>query len=774
MAGSGKLPLDLVTTFVGRDEELARACRLLSHVRLLTLTGPGGVGKTRLALRVAHRLQTSAADAAWLIDLGTLRDPASCTPEGVYAHIAMAMGIRNHGTAGLDVLLNHVRNRRVLLVADNCEHLVPATRACVTALLRAAPHVRVLATSRQPLGVDGEHTLVVQPLPLVAAVDLFRAHATQAGASPGALADARVINDLCRRLDGLPLTIQLAAGRMRTLSARQLLDRLDDRFHLLTDTRAGTDRQDRHSTLERVVQWSHALCTGPEQLLWARASVFRRGFDLAAAEVVCAGDGIDRRDIVDLVAGLVDKSVLTVDHTTSPARYGLLDTLREYGLRKLDEVGQLRSTQERHGEYCRDLVARAASTWLGPGELDTMTTVYRDLPDVLAVVDEYVDRRDLATARAICRDVVRVRAPFFWGCLDLVFQTLSRVLEASGDDPVRTAEEAADRAGTMAAAAWVAVTQGRHETWRALVADAHRLLQQWRLEPTPPVLLAEGGGEALGFGNARAIGLLDGARTAFGAHDNTAGDQHMATMMWAMAWAFAGEPTDAVAASAEYLRRAEHAGAPWATTWALWTLALAMLRSGDCQRATEYVDRALRLQHDMDDQWGLMWSIELRAWIIATQLDRVSDPRREAERAAWLLGAAGARQHRLGVSLAGLRPLADRHAHARARLAAELGDLGLAETMAAGTRGHAKAIDVALGQPTSRRPTAAGDSGLTDREREVVALVTAGLTSVQIAAQLRISRRTVDEHVRNIGRKLNLRSRALIAVWGASQVTLGS
>src|SRR2546429_7869230 len=180
MTAPGNLPLD-IAAFIGRDAELVQACHLLSHVRLLTLTGPGGVGKTRLALRVASRLQTSAHDGTWMIDLGGLHDPSGCTPERLYAHMALALDIRHHGSAGLDVLLDHLRSRRVLLILDNCEHLVPPTRPCVTALLRAAPHVRVLATSRQALGADGEHTLAVPPLPQPVAIDLFTARATAAG-----------------------------------------------------------------------------------------------------------------------------------------------------------------------------------------------------------------------------------------------------------------------------------------------------------------------------------------------------------------------------------------------------------------------------------------------------------------------------------------------------------------------------------------------------------------------------------------------------------------
>lgn len=770
-AARGNLPAD-IAIFVGRDDELKNAIRLLRRDRLLTLTGVGGVGKTRLALRIAARLQATNHGGAWMIDLGTLHDPPRCTPERLYAHIALALGIRHHRGAGLDVVLDYLGTGRVLLVLDNCESVVVATRVCVTELLRAAPHMRILATSRQVLAAEGEHTVVVQPLPLPDARALFIARAAAAGAPVAALADTQLVADLCRRLDGLPLAIRLAAGRVRTLSLQQLLARLDDRFQLLAETGALSSRGDfpqRHSTLEHVVDWSYNLCSAAEQQVWARASVFASAFDLAAAEAVCGGDGIDKSDIVDLVSGLVDKSVLAVDNTTGTARYALLDTLRDYGLRKLGVALEIPRVRGLHRDYYRGLVAQAAATWLGPGELDAMAAVHQELPDILAAIDTCVTKGQLPTARAICRDLVRVRAPFFWGFLQVVFERLRRVIDASSRYPVRTYEDAADMASTAATAAWVAVTQGRHDTAQRLLASAHDVLNGRGIEPIAPVLFASGGSYALGAGSPQAIALLADARAAFGRGVDTRGDEHMATMMWAMAIAFAGEPSAAVAASAEYLRHAEDAQAPWAISWALWVAALAALRSGDHERATDCIGRGLRLQRDMDDQWGQTWSIELCAWIIAARLNHTPSPHGEAERAAWLLGAARARQHKLGVTLAGLRPLADRHAHAHGQITAVLDDVAIAAALAAGSRGQAQAVRIALGEPTPRRATASGNGGLTDREREIAALVAQGLTSAQIGAQLRIGQRTVDVHVGNIMKKLGINRRAAIANWAAAQ-----
>jgi len=752
-AAAGNLPAEL-TRFFGREQELEDAVRLLRQTRLLTLTGVGGVGKTRLALQIAARLRAADHVRAWMIDLGTVHDPVTCTPQRLYAHMALAMGVHQHAQAGPRVVLDHLGAGRELLVLDNCEPVVPATRVCVTELLGAAPHLRILATSRQVLKADGEHTLLVPPLPPRDARSLFIERATAAGADVAAPVHADLVADLCRRLDGLPLAIRLAAGRTRLLSLRQLLAGLDDRFKLLAETG--------DSTLEHVVDWSYQLCTGAEQKVWARASVFASTFDLAAVEAVCGGDGIDTSNMVDIVAGLVDKSVLTVDSTTGTARYQLLETLRDYGLAKLLTAAEVPHLRSRHRDYYHRLVARQADTWLGPGELDAMAAVHQERPDILSAVDSAVTQGQLPVARAILRNLVRVRAPFFYGFLPAVLERLLRAIETASRYPARTVAEAKDVAATAATAAWVAVTQGRDDTAQRLLGVAHQALDGFGVT-IGPVLFAEGASQALGAGRPEGIDLLAAARAALSGGAETSGDEHMATMTWAMATAFLGTPAAAVAASAEHLRNAEARRAPWAISWALWVAALAALRGDDHQGATDYLRRALRLQRDMRDQWGQTWSLYLCACVIAARLGDAPDARAEAELAAWLLGAARDRQRMVGVSLPGLPPLADLQTHAHAQIAAVLDESSIAAAMRGGSRGQAHAVRVALGEPTPRRATASGNGGLTDREREIAALVAQGLTSGQIGAQLRIGPRTVDVHVGSIMQKLGVRRRIEIA-----------
>ncbi|MFC7643914.1 AAA family ATPase [Streptosporangium lutulentum] len=339
-----------VTSFVGRRHEVAEVKRLLSGAHVVTLTGAGGVGKTRLALRVAADVRRAFRNGVWLVELAALDEP-----ELLVQTVAEALEIRDRSPRPpLKVLTDHLRDKQALIILDNCEHLLHDCAVMTETLVRAAPDLRVLVTSQQTLGVDGEHTLTVPPLALpdsglvrpsteaLAQSDAVRLFAERAGA---VLADFAVTDDnreavegICRRLDGLPLAIELAAVRLRAMSVQQLFNRLDDRFRLLTSgSRAVLPR---HQTLRALIDWSYALCTDQERALWERVSVFAGDLDLEAAETVCSGDGIASGEIVDLVIGLVDKSVLVREEYPSGVRYRLLETIRQYGRDRLRESGE--------------------------------------------------------------------------------------------------------------------------------------------------------------------------------------------------------------------------------------------------------------------------------------------------------------------------------------------------------------------------------------------------------------------------------------------------
>jgi predicted ATPase len=333
--------------FVGRREELGRVRAALAAARLVTLTGPGGIGKTRLAVQAATEVRRSFRHGAWMAELAGLRDPGLLATE-----VARAFGLRDQSASwAVATLADSLAGRQALLVLDNCEHLLDACAVLADALLRACPYVRIIVTSRQVLGVPGEVTFPVLPMSVPAegqlpvseslleyeAVRLFAERG--AAVLPGFAVEAgnrEVIAELCRRLEGIPLAIELAAVRLRAMSPEQILARMADRFGLLS---AGDPATPRHGTLQAALRWSYDLLTPAEQALWRRSSVFTGSFDLDAAESVCAGDGIAAEAVVDLVDGLVAKSVLLRRPGGRTARYAELDTIREYGQQRLAEAG---------------------------------------------------------------------------------------------------------------------------------------------------------------------------------------------------------------------------------------------------------------------------------------------------------------------------------------------------------------------------------------------------------------------------------------------------
>jgi len=353
------LPADL-TSFVGRRRELLELPGMLTSSRLLSLTGAGGVGKTRLALRLARNLVNEFRDGVWLIDLAPLS-----LPDLVPQTIATALGIREgaHRSAR-DVLLDTLRERELLLVLDTCEHLIESCAELVEVLLGGAPALRIVATSREALGVSGEVVHRVPSLSLPEALtsvpdELIASEATQLFVERASAVDpaftatshnASVIARLCRRLDGIPLAIELAAARIAVLSPEQIEARLQDRFRLLTGgARRAVARQ---RTLEATVDWSYQLLSDAERRLLSRLSVFPATWSLEAAEYVCGGDGISKHDVLDLLSRLVGKSVVAVDREFAGARrYRLLETVRQYARERLVQSGAADRLNDRHFEY---------------------------------------------------------------------------------------------------------------------------------------------------------------------------------------------------------------------------------------------------------------------------------------------------------------------------------------------------------------------------------------------------------------------------------------
>ncbi|ARX81106.1 LuxR family transcriptional regulator [Streptomyces alboflavus] len=375
----GQLPVER-TSFVGRAAEIARVRAAFAQAPLVTLVGPGGVGKSRTALRAAEGLGDRFPDGVWLAELSGLRDP-----ELVPATVAAVLELPEQvGMEPLDAVVAHLRGRRLLIVLDTCEHLVDACAMLCDVLLREAADACVLATSRQPLDVPGEQCLTLAPLAAEDAVELFvqRATAVAPGFTAGEDNQAQ-LSALVGRLDGIPLALELAAVRLRAVPLSHLVSRLDQRFGVLTGGRRTAPA--RHQTLRTAIDWSYELCLPRERELWARLSVFAGSFELATAEQVCGGGEPAPDDVLETLVGLVDKSV--VQHLgAGTGRYRLLDTLRAYGAERLAEADGTAVVREAHFAYYRRLGQRLWDDLLTDAQAELFRTMRAEVTDVRAAL----------------------------------------------------------------------------------------------------------------------------------------------------------------------------------------------------------------------------------------------------------------------------------------------------------------------------------------------------------------------------------------------------
>jgi predicted ATPase len=387
-----------LSSFVGRSAEVEELSEAVRSGRLVTLIGPGGVGKTRLAVETAAALREEHRDGAWLVEFASVTEP-----DGVAPAVAGALGAAAAGLIGppspdstVELIVRYLAGRSLLVVFDNCEHMIDQAAALAETLAGTVPGLRLIATSREPLGVPGEVLVPVGPLALPAAVELFvdRARAVR----PGFTADGRtrpVINDICRRLDGLPLAVELAAARLRSLTLATLAERLDDRFRLLTvGARTALPRQ---QTLRAVVDWSYDLLFEDERRLFARLSVFAGGCDLGAAEAVCADDQVPAGEILDVVSRLVDKSLVAAPD----ARFIQLQTLWEYGRDRLDESGEVDAMCARHGAYYRQMAEEAHEGLRGATGPMWRERLTSELGNLRAALDWFVARGDADAALSL-------------------------------------------------------------------------------------------------------------------------------------------------------------------------------------------------------------------------------------------------------------------------------------------------------------------------------------------------------------------------------------
>ncbi|WP_229695484.1 LuxR C-terminal-related transcriptional regulator [Streptomyces lacrimifluminis] len=752
--------------------------------RLVTLTGVGGVGKTRLALGVADASRKAFPDGTWLVDLGAVRDPSAVT-----IAVMGALRVPDQGAGPLlDQLTGRLARHRALIVLDNCEHLIDSSAQLAKALLSACPELCILATSRRTLGITGEHVFTVPPLSVPdEALDLLRDRAT--AIRPDfriACADRARAVRLCADLDGLPLAIELAASRLRTLTVEQLVDRLEDRFALLTGGCRTT--QPRQRTLRGMIEWSYELCTPAEQLLWRRLSVFAGGFTLDAAEHVCAAEGIGRHQVVDLLDRLVGQSVVMTCEHEGPLRYRLLQTIREYGRARLTESGEEQAQLRRHRDFFLTLAERYASDWFGPTQaqaLDRLRIEHANLklaleygnlahpaaPETGRAESSTPERHrpehlapDPADTQAALRLAVALR--FHWcanGFLGEGRRQFDRLLVAAPEPtPVRTR--------ALWAAAWVAILQGDLTTADRWLDEAEELNEHLGEPSDRPYLLGfRGASEAFHGRMTEALSLYE---RALAAHE-AAGDE-AAGLFWLflmiIAQAHLGDPR-----ADETGRRARQTATALEErmfgAYAMWALGGVLWTRGADDEARALTRAALENLRGFNDYVGTTKALEVFSWIAASD--------GEHEQAAKLQGALQALSRDNGANpRCPLSTLGSRRAHYWEAVIAALGPDGYEKALAEGGRhdSPARAISLALDTATATADDTADDTGqeapaliapspLSRRELEVAELVATGMTNRQVASALSLSPRTADRHVQNILGKLDFGSRAQIAAW---------
>jgi predicted ATPase/DNA-binding CsgD family transcriptional regulator len=759
------LPPEL-TSFVGRRQQLGEIREMLSGSRLVTLTGVGGVGKTRLALKTAASVRRAFPDGVWFIELAALDDP-QLLPHTV----ASALDLHHVSEAPLADLADHLEDKRLLMVLDNCEHLTDSCAVVVGKLLAAAPGLHVLVTSRHVLGVEGEQVLAVPPLSTPAnaaapagAISHYEAVALLVDRTKAVDREFQVTDEnrgmvveLCRRLDGLPLALELAAVWLRALSPAEILERLEDRFELLTSGRRGGPA--RQHALEAAIAWSFDLCSPEEQLLWARLSVFSGGFDLDATEEVCAGEGVTRQNVLPALAGLVDKSIVAREHDLEHGTswYRMLETIRQYGARRLSP-SDARAIRLRHRERYRKLANGFAAEFFTPQQAEWYVRMGREHGNFRAALDFCLSEPwEAATA-------LDIAAPLWpwWhaGHLHEGYRYLLRGLELS-------TEPTLSRGYGLFATSNLAIHLSEFDRARALLAEAGELGDRFGDELLS-ARVKQGQGHALLHSGqpAEAVPFLEAARDA-ARRLGQPRDEWRSVNLHSLAMMFLGDPR-AEDLSRQALRLAEEHAAESSKGWSLWGLGLAQWRAGQHQDATSSLRNGIRLFLPMRNLNGVSVCVEALAWCAATSCPD--------EHAARLLGAADAVWATIGgnVSQAVYRQF-DQRSEEQVRSA--IGDRRFDAAFAEGSAYSAdQAVALALSQASahmgSSRTTAtstAAPGGLTRREWEIAQLLAEGLSNKDIATRLVIAPRTAETHVEHILTKLGFTSRTQASSWVIGQ-----
>ncbi|MCX4777174.1 ATP-binding protein [Streptomyces sp. NBC_01264] len=627
----GNLPSDL-SGFVGRGGELAELGRLLDVSRLVTVTGAGGVGKTRLVLAAA-RAAADAADApvrpagvggssdpaqerycdgVWLAELASVRDPAL-----LELTLAEALGLTDHTTRPLrTVLAEHLAERRLLLVLDGFEQLVDETADLVRDLLRRSPGLRVLAAGRRPLTLDGELSWPLAPLGPEEALALL-IERTSAADPAFTLTESNraVLAELCARLDGLPLALELAAGRLRTLSPAQVLSRLEDRFALLTGGSRGA--LPRHRALRTAIGWSHELCTSGERLLWARLSVFAGQFDLDAAEYVCAGPDLPVDSVLDLIGELLGQSLLVREDTAAGVRYRMLESVRIYGAGWLESLGDARRLRRRHRDWYMGLATWCELDWFSPRQEEVAALVEAELPNLRLALECCLDEPEEIHLGQYLAGTLW----FYWaGCGRLTEgrHWLDRTLE--GDLGLAGAEYESSRLKALWVLGYVAALQGDSVASMSALYECRDGAARSENPVAGAYAVHRMGCLALVSDDmGRAGELLGSALERYREAGELNSNVLMCQVELAMTLAFQGELAGALSLCREVRDICEERGERWTKAYALYVLAYAALDAGGTAEARRLLTECVAINHAFRDLVGLVLAVELLALVTVAE-----------------------------------------------------------------------------------------------------------------------------------------------------------
>jgi len=757
------LPMD-VSTFVGRRSDRASVRALLTEARLVTLTGVGGVGKTRLALRVASDVRRAFGDGATFVSLAPHNDP-----DQIPFAIATSLGLQGRSRRPTTTtLVEYLAPRSTLIVLDNCEHVIDGAAVLADTLIRTCPNLRILATSREPLRIDGEAVHIVPPLtvppvgtsaPLqqFESVTLFvdRARATVAGFELSA--DNRdAVGQIVTKLEGIPLAIELAAGRLRAMSTDEIARNLTERWELLS--RGSRTAPDRQRTMAACIEWSFDLCTPIEQEVWAQLSVFADGFELEGASAVCAQV---KEPIADVVTSLVDKSILAATSAGPVTRYRMLPPLRHRGILQLRERGELTAARRRHRDWCRVLADRVVELWMSPRQFEAIDQLRREMGNVNAALEFCWTEPD-ESDHGLAMGAELLEFGLADGALRQGRLWFDRLL-------ARSAASGELRARALRTAGWWAAMQGDVAHASLLIGEGAEIAEE--IGGHTRVLLTQAEAFLAMFAGDvdRARDKFTEAAAGFREYGDPAQEAHTHALS-ALNECFRRDIPAALAEHEACLALTEPCGESWYRSYSMWIAGLARWATGDAAEGLVLERASLELRRRARDPLGVGTSVEAMAWMCVDT---------DAERAARLLGGARAIWDRIETSTEALADLHTFHLACVATASTRLGDEKFDAVFAEGrAMGDDALVAEALGDRSSagprtrRRPAATpkGESPLTPRERQIAELVASGMSNKDIASTLVISKRTAETHVEHILTKLGFNNRNQITAWVTEQL----